>query len=239
MYMGFFGIIDAVVVLLGIIFMFIGYKKGFMGKMITIVCVLVLLGLSITLCGHLAEMFKDKHIFYDGIYDSISETIHNAVAEAGEGATVKQVIAKTLHLPEWIAALFVLSSQSEVVTPVMESELSLKVTMLLLKLIAFGILFVGMILVMIILKIIAKALRENKFVKVVDGIFGMALYLFIYLLIISVFFFVLDILVEKEVVSSTTGFIAEDLQLGTENFSMSRWLLKGNLISSIRQVFVK
>ena len=120
MYMGFFGIIDAVVVLLGIIFMFIGYKKGFMGKMITIVCVLVLLGLSITLCGHLAEMFKDKHIFYDGIYDSISETIHNAVAEAGEGATVKQVIAKTLHLPEWIAALFVLSSQSEVVTPVME-----------------------------------------------------------------------------------------------------------------------
>ena len=188
---------------------------------------------------HLAEMFKDKHIFYDGIYDSISETIHNAVAEAGEGATVKQVIAKTLHLPEWIAALFVLSSQSEVVTPIMESELSLKVTMLLLKLIAFGILFVGMILVMIILKIIAKALRENKFVKVVDGIFGMALYLFIYLLIISVFFFVLDILVEKEVVSSTTGFIAEDLQLGTENFSMSRWLLKGNLISSIRQVFVK
>ena len=93
---------------------------------------------------------------------------------------------------------------------------------------------------MIILKLIAKALRENKFVKVVDGIFGMALYLFIYLLIVSVFFFVLDILVEKEVISSTTGFIAEDLQLmDTSKFSMSRWLLNGNLISSIRDLFIK
>ena len=239
MYMGFFGIIDAVVFLLGLIFLFVGYKKGFMGKMITIICVLVLLGLSITLCGHLAEMFKDNHIFYDGIYDSINASLNDAIKEAGENATVKQAVAKALNIPEWIAALFVLSSQNELAAS-MVNPLSEKLTMFLLKLIAFGILFVGMILVMIILKIIAKALRENKFVKVVDGLFGMALYLFIYLLIISVFFFVLDILVEKEVISSTTGFIAEDLQLmDTTKFSMSRWLLKGNLISSIRQVFVK
>ena len=71
-------------------------------------------------------------------------------------------------------------------------------------------------------------------------IFGIALYLLIYVALVSVVFFVLDILVEKEVISSTTGFIAEDFQLmNTNNFSLSRWLLKGNLISSIRNMFVK
>lgn len=238
MYMGFFGVIDAVVVLLGLVFLFLGYRKGFMGKMVTIIGVLVLIGLSITLCGNMAEMMRDKDIFYPGISKDIGNSINAAIAEAGENATVKQAVAKALHIPEWIAALLVLSTQNELASA-QAGILTEKISMFLMKVIAFGILFLGMLLIMIILKVIAKALRENKFVRVVDGIFGMALYLFIYLLIISVFFFVLDILVEKEVISSTTGFIAEDLQLGTTNFSISRWLLKGNLISSIRQVFVK
>ncbi|MBR6071976.1 MAG: CvpA family protein [Acholeplasmatales bacterium] len=238
MYMGFFGIIDAVVVVLGLIFMFVGYKKGFMSKMATFVCVLVLIGLSIVLCGHMAEMMKDKDMFYSSIYDKIYSGANSAVAEAGESATVKQALSKALNMPEWIVSLFVMSIKDEPAAGIIDT-LSEKTTMFIMKAIAFGILFVGMILVLIILKIIAKGLRENKFIRVVDGIFGMALYLFIYLLIVSVFFFVLDILVEKEVISSTTGFIAEDLQLGTTNFSISRWLLKGNLISSIRNVFVK
>lgn len=239
MYMGFFGIIDVVVIVLALLFMFIGYKRGFMNKMITIICVLVIIGLSVALCGHMAEMMRDNHIFYDGIYKDVNAKVGNAIEEAGTNATVKQVVAKALHLPEWIASLFVLSAQNEIAINY-QAAISEKISMLLMKTIAFGFLFVGMIIVMIILKIIANALRENKFVRVVDGIFGMALYLLIYILIVSVFFFVLNILVEKEVISSTTGFIAKDLQLmDTSKFSMSRWLLKGNLISSIREVFIK
>ena len=239
MYMGFFGIIDAVVIVLALLFMFIGYKRGFMNKMITIICVLVIIGLSIALCGHMAEMMRDNHIFYDGIYKDIEQKVAAAIAEAGEDATVKQAVAKAIHMPEWIASLFVLSIQNELAANY-QAIISEKVSMLLMKIIAFGILFAAMIIVMIILKVIANALRENKFVRVVDGIFGIALYLLIYVMIVSVFFFVLNILVEKEVISSTTGFIAEDLQLmDTSKFSMSRWLLKGNLISSIREVFIK
>ena len=239
MYMGFFGIVDAVVIVLGLLFMFIGYKRGFMTKMVTIICVLVLFGLSIVLCGHMAQMFKDYDIFYGKIYASVDNSITEAISGAGENPTVKQALAKAIHLPEWIVGMFVSSIKDDPAAlhqPVMAE----KITMLYLKLIAFGILFVGMIIVFIILKIICKALRENKFVRVVDGLFGMALYLFIYVLIISVFFFVLNILVEKEVISSTTGFFAEDLQLmDTSKFSISRWLLTGNLISSIRDLFIK
>lgn len=238
MYMGFFGIIDAVIVVIGLLFLFVGYKKGFMSKMATIICVLVLIGLSIVLCGHMAQMMMDKDIFYSSIYNKIYSGAESAVAEAGESATVKQALAKALNMPEWIVSLFVMSIKDEPAAGLVKT-LSEKTTMFIMKAIAFGILFVGMIIVMIILKIIAKGLRENKFIRVVDGIFGMALYLFIYVLIISVFFFVLDILIEKDVISQTTGFIAEDLQLGTTNFSISRWLLKGNLISSVRETFIK
>lgn len=239
MYLGFFGIIDIVIVVLGLLFMFIGFKKGFMNKMVTIICVLVLLGLSIVLCGQMAEMLKTYNIFYGDIYNSIHAKLTEAVNNAGNDPTVSQALAKSLNMPEWIVSLFVLSIKDQAAVG-MVPEITERVTMFFMKLIAFGILFVGMIIVLIILKIIASALRENSFVRIVDGIFGMALYLFIYVLLISVVFFVLDILVEKNVISQTTGFLAEDLQLShLENFSMSRWLLKGNLISSIRNVFVK
>ena len=237
--MGFFGIIDAVVVVLGLLVMFLGYRRGFMNKMITILGVLVLLGLSIVLCGHLAEMMKDYNFIYGDIYRGIYDGIGNAIKDAGTNATVGQAAASALHLPEWIASLFVMGIKDELAATY-QAIMADKITMFFMRLIAFGILFVGMIIIMIILKIIAHALRENKFIRVVDGIFGIALYLFLYILFISIVFFVLDILIDNRVISSTEGFIAQDFQLmDTTKYSLSRWLLKGNLISTIKNIFTK
>ena len=250
MYLGFFGIIDAVIVVLALLFMFIGYKRGFMNKMVTIVCVLVLIGLSFFLCGHLAAMLKDYNIFYKGINDGVNASITSTMNELGSKATARVVFGRALHLPDWLAwfsGLFVSSYADQVVTAeaqvggqLLTTVISDKATMFYMNLIAFAILFVGMLIIFIILKAITSSLRENSFVKVVDGIFGIALYLLIFAAIVSVVFFVLDILVDKGVISSTTGFIAEDFQLyDATKFSMSRWLLKGNLISVIRNLFVK
>lgn len=250
MYMGFFGIIDAVIILLALLFMFIGFKRGFMNKMITILCVLVLIGLSIMFAGNLSEMLKDYNFFYKNINDGVNASIVSSMTELGSKATAKVVFSRALHLPDWLSwftGMFVSGYGDQVVTAsaqyngeFLTTIISNKATMFYMRLIAFTILFVGMTIVFIILKAIANALRENSFIRVVDGILGMALYLLIFAAIVSVVFFVLDILVEKNVISSTTGFIAEDFQLmDTTKFSMSRWLLKGNLISVIRNMFVK
>ncbi len=250
MYLGFFGIIDAVIVLLGIIFMIVGYKRGFMNKMVTFVCVLVIIGLSVMFCGNLAEMLKDYNIFYKGINDGVNASVTSTMAELGDKATAKVVLARAFHLPDWLSwfsGLFCSSYGDTVVTASAKVDgqflseiIANKATMYYMRMIAFAFIFVAGIILLIILKVITNALRENSAVRVIDGIFGILLYLLIYAALVSVVFFVLDILVEKSVISSTTGFIAEDFQLAhTENFSMSRWLLKGNLISTIRNLFVK
>ncbi len=250
MYFGFFGIIDAVLVLLAILFMIVGYKRGFMNKMVTFVCVLVIIGLSVMFSGNIAEMLKDYNIFYKGINDGVNASITNTMAELGSKATAKVVLARAFHLPDWLgwfAGFFCSSYGDTVVTAgakvgdvALTTIIADKATMFYMRLIAFAFIFAAGIILLIILKVITNALRENSAVRVIDGIFGIALYLLIYAALVSVVFFVLDILVEKNVISSTTGFIAEDFQLmNTNNFSISRWLLKGNLISTIRNMFVK
>ena len=102
-------------------------------------------------------------------------------------------------------------------------------------LISFLILFIGGLIVLIILKAITKSLREQKVVKVIDGIFGIFLYLTIYAAVILLVFFVLDI-VYKNTTGGFHDWLAVDLALNDPSkFRIGKYFFQNNFFVQIKE----
>ena len=233
--LGFFGIIDIFVVLFGILFLFLGFRKGFMNKMIGLLAVLVIIGLSIVLASNFAEFLKNRDIFYpsiyNGIYDNVKETV-----DANPGSSTADIIGSALNMPSLIASF--IASKIDVEPALLPEAVASVSTKYIMRVIAFFILVVAFTIVFIILKLIAKAARSNSVIRTVDGVLGMALYFLIYMTIISLLFFVLNIFVTKGVISGgTLEFIQTDLQLNTDSFRLSKFLYEGNIFNSVKELF--
>ena len=234
--LGIFGIIDIVVIIIGILFLIIGFKKGFMNKMIGLLGVLVMLALSIVLASNFAEFLKNREIIYPSIYDSVFTKMQDVVNEAGEGASTADIIAKALNIPSLFASF--IASKIEATPAELPAMVAEKVGTYAMRGIAFLILAFAFTLIFVVLKILANTLRKNSIVKTIDGLLGMALYFLIYIVILSLIFFILNILVTKEVITgSTLEFINTDLQLKTDAFRISKFLYNGNLFNSIKELF--
>ncbi len=234
--LGIFGIIDIVVVVFGILFLILGFKRGFMNKMIGLLGVLVMLALSLVLASNFAEFLKNRGLIYPSIYDSVFEKMQAVVSEAGEDASTADIIAKALNIPSLFASF--IASKIEATPAELPALVAEKVGTYSMRGIAFLILVFAFSLVFIILKILANTLRKNSIIQTIDGLLGMALYLLIYVVILSLLFFILNILVTKEVITgSTLEFIKTDLQLDTEAFRISKFLYNGNLFNSVKELF--
>lgn len=234
--LGFFGIIDVFVVLLGILALFIGFKKGFMNKMIGLLGVLVMLALSITLAPNFAEFLKNREIFYPGIYSSIFDKMSSVVQEAGEGATTTDIIANALHIPGLLASF--IAGKIDVTPEELPNAVATQLGGYAMVGIAFAILALLFTIVFVVMKILTNTLRKNSIIRTFDGILGMAFYLLIYTLIISLIFFILNLMVTKGAITGDTlKFIETDLQLNSDAFRISKFFYNGNIFNSIKELF--
>ena len=208
-----------------------------MRKVIGILGVLVIFGLAVFLCSNFAEMLINHKIIYPSIYNGVYNKMAKEVAEAGSDATVADIIQAALGCPSLIAVFLAgkinVSSTEELPTVVAE-----KLGTYAMHAIAFLILIIAMSLVLIILKVIANSLRKNTLIKTVDGIMGMALYLLIYVAILSLAFWGLKALMENNVIQGQSReFIITDLQLETNAARLSKFLYNGNLFASVQELF--
>lgn len=238
MNLGFIGLIDIIVIVLGLIVCFLGFSKGFMNKVIGMLGILVIFGLAVFLCANFAEMLITNKIIYPSIYKGIYSKMATEVAEAGSDASVADIIQAALGCPSLIAVFLAgkidVSSTSEL-PDVVAAQLG---TYAMIG-ISFLILIFSMSLVLVILKVLANTLRKSTLIKTVDGIMGMALYLLIYVAIISLLFWGLRALMDNDVIQGQARqFIITDLQLENENASrLSKFFYEGNLFSSIQDLF--
>ncbi len=234
--LGIVGIIDIVIILFGIMFLFLGFKKGFMNKMIGLLGVLIILALSLVLASNFAEFMKNREWIYPSIYNSIYDNVQNTVNEAGEGASTADIIAKAMNIPSFFASF--IASKIEATPETLPALVAEKLGTYAMKGIAFLILAFAFSLILIILRILANTLRKSSIIKAIDGIMGMALYLLIYVVILSLLFFILNIMVNKEVITGNAlEFIKTDLQLETDALRISKFLYNGNLFNSIKELF--
>ena len=168
--LGIIGIIDIFLILFFIITMIIGYKQGFMKKLLSFVGIISILIFSIMYCGQFAKVLINNDIIYPNIYENICGNITEYMTDKGiTEFTVNEILNKALNIPSIFADMIAKGigvADGMDVTDVVATYLSTTV----MRIIAFFMIFLGLLIVLGLLKFIANVLRTSVVVKVADGI---------------------------------------------------------------------
>ncbi|MBQ9520729.1 MAG: CvpA family protein [Acholeplasmatales bacterium] len=227
--LGFCGLMDVIIVGLAIVAMFIGYLKGFIHKFVVLVGIISAILLGIFFCTSFAYIMKDWGWFYPGIHSSIDGAISPNFSSPDINM---ETLTEALGGNSFMAWIILSITHPTTVPEVVEA-----ITMLIMKCIAFGIIFLGTFVIIIILVIVAKVLRKSKGVRVIDGILGMVFSLVIYTATVSLLLFFLNLIYKYAGWTDLNNWLDVDMQLTTDSFRLSKWLFNGNLFTFIVSLF--
>lgn len=239
----FCGIIDIVLVLLAIVFLIVGYKKGFIKKIISLVGIIIILIVSFIYCGQFANFLREHNIIYPDLESSIGANIAQKISEANISpeAGIKEFLTTGLNIPSFISGFIangIINSHPELTNvEQMVSATTQYACQTIMNIISFFILAIGIFIIILIIKLIASVLRTNKFVRVVDGILGAVLYVTIFIAIVCIVFTVISYCMDKEWFSPVKEWLTVDMQLNTDKFRLSKWIYEGNIIRRILNLF--
>jgi uncharacterized membrane protein required for colicin V production len=234
-----FGIVDVIIVLSVILFAVIGWKKGFLLKIVEMASSVFGLIASIILARPFATVL-DKWIG-----NSVGERIDNYLLSRGSDFTVSltephiREALNNMQLPkfmvEWIANSLdyntITTSIIETLSPILKS--------FALIVIAFITLFFGSMIIFFFLKILSKMVTSIPFVKQVDKVLGLLFGLIKIAAIVYILLFILALLITIPGINDLIGsFLNQDMQLGNDTFRLSKWLYDNNFLKNFINVFV-
>ena len=180
-------------------------------------------------CTSFAYIMKDWGWFYPGIQSSIDGAISPNFSSPDINM---ETLTEALGGNSFMAWIILSITHPTTVPEVVEA-----ITMLIMKCIAFGIIFLGTFVIIIILVIVAKVLRKSKGVRVIDGILGMVFSLVIYTATVSLLLFFLNLIYKYAGWTDLNNWLDVDMQLTTDSFRLSKWLFNGNLFTFIVSLF--
>lgn len=227
----FCGIVDIVLVIVLIISLIIGYKKGFLHKAISLIGVLVGLIVAFVFCQQLAGWLENQGVIYDAVRDNIYNTITQSDAYLESNGDMKLLLENCLGVPSlfsgWFAQLISSGDSLE--------AMSLNVAMFFAHIVtvvaSFFILFVGVFILAIVLKVISAILRGNAIIKFIDGVLGIVLYGCLMLIFIYFVFAIIRILSNYEFFAPVMDFLNVDMMLDQEDkFRLSKYFYEHNII---------
>jgi len=238
-----FGAIDIAIVVAVLLFAYLGWKHGFLVKIVEMASSLFGLIASIILARPFSTVL-DKWIG-ESIGIKINDYLlsRSALFSAeftyeNRLETIEQAFAG-MNLPkfmvEWIANAIDVETMAttlvDTMTPIIKS--------LALLVIAFIVLFFGSMIVFFFLKILAKMVTSIPVIKQIDKILGLLFGIVKITLVIFILLFVLGLVLTIPAVNEAIGgFVQNDMQLGEEGFRLSKWLYDNNLLKQIINVFV-
>ncbi|MFA7075134.1 MAG: CvpA family protein [Candidatus Izemoplasmatales bacterium] len=233
-----FGIIDVLIVLIVFGLIFLGWKSGFLLKIIKLASSLFGLIASLLLAKPFS-MVLDKW-FGEGIYQRIEAFLIEKVANGNVNAT-EEIIRESLSemaMPKFIVDWIVESASNEGAAISFIDSVTPLIKSLILLLIAFVVLFFGSMLVFLLLKILAKMVTSIPIIKQVDKVLGALFGLFKAAVLIFVLLFILGLLITIPSVNDLIGdFLTIDMQLETDSFRLSKWLYDNNVLKYIVFIF--
>jgi uncharacterized membrane protein required for colicin V production len=238
------GILDIVIILFGLISITIGYKMGFIKKVLSLAGFLVVLVLAFVYCKQLAQILIENEVIYPEIYNPILDGLLSKADGVGldATATMNEFLRDYVGLPEFMADLFakVLSVEGDVQTICI--EISEYISNIAMNIISFLIIFVGSSVLILLLKLVANSLRKVKVVRVIDGVLGATLYFTIFILFVYVAFTFIQVFMDKAWFASAKDFLIIDMQLpvnGEETpFRLSRYLYDNNVLYKLIELFL-
>ena len=235
MNLGFCGITDIILVLLFIIALIIGAKKGFMTKFISLSSGLVGLVIAILFCSRFANMLIANEVFYP----SIENNIYNNILSSGminETSNASDIL-QALGFPGIIADYIGSKIQSDLGVTNLAVSLASETAKLFMVIISFAILLIGCWVLTFILKILIKLLRNSLIIRIADGFLGVILYGFLSIILIYILFFVLSLIIQIPALDGFKNFMTVDMQLDTDKFRLSKYFYENNILINFFRLF--
>ncbi len=229
------GILDIVFILLLAVSLFIGFKKGFLKKAVGLVGLFTGLIVAFVFCTQFAEWLEKTGLIYDDIYSKIhgnvlsSELFKDNLLNLTD-ATVSEVL-QSIGVPKFFASLFAGHIKESIQIDVLAHNISHFFAHTLMVIISFFILFVGIFLLALLLKIIINLLRGSKIVRILDGLLGMALYACLFLIGIYIIFMIMRLMENAEFYQPVKEFLDVDMMLADpERFRITKYFYEHNLL---------
>jgi uncharacterized membrane protein required for colicin V production len=234
-----FGVLDVAVVLTVIILVIVGWKTGFLLKVIKLASSLFGLIASILLAKPFSTVL-DKW-FGESIYLKVETYLNNQISNGGLEATeenIREAFSESA-LPKFVIDWIINKVNSQDTIQSFIDSVSPLITSLILLLIAFVTLFFGSMLLFVLLRVLAKMITSIPVIKQVDKFLGALFGLFKAAVLIFVLFFILGLVISVPAVNEAIGeFLIVDMQLNTDHFRISKWLYDHNILKNIVYIFV-
>ncbi len=232
----FFGIIDIVLILIMIISLILGFKKGFVKKAIGIVGVLVALVVAAVFYDKLSLYLQEEKVFYS-IYSNVENNIIDAIIENGLSNDAKAALIH-VGVPDFLAGFLADKITKSIAPFELASNVASFFYDIVMNVISFVILFIGVFLVTIILKIVSNILRANAIIRFVDGLLGMVLYFCLTMLVVYVIFAIVGLLYNQSFFISAKEFLDVDMKLNEDTFRLSKFFYNKNIITDFFKMFL-
>ena len=231
--LGFIGIIDIILIILFLVALIIGAKKGFLEKFRHLATGLIALIIAILFARQFADMLIGNGVFKESIYNNVYNNIITSEAFAnGQDATS---ILTSLGFPSIIASYLASGIPADLN---IASSLANSVYNLFMVIISFAILLVGCWILSYIIKLLIKLLRNNIIIRIVDGLLGVILYGFLAICAIYIIFFIISLIIQIPGLEGFRDFITVDMQLNNpDEFRISKYFYENNILINFFKLF--
>ena len=237
----FIGYLDIAVILLLILSLIIGFLVGFARIVIKIANWVCGILISLIFCSRFAKVLGllFRKPIYNHFYNKVSssETIQNITSET----TAQEGLQSALHdlgLPSWLAKFISKSFSGEAIGDVADTicdTIAKGITNAILMIMSFLILWIGISIIILLIKLHIEDLRENRGFRIVDGIFGSILGIIIMFMTLEIIFYIFTL---ADASDSFMNFLNIDMRLESgKGFGLARWFYKRNFIKAFLDLF--
>ena len=237
---GFFGIIDVVIVGLVVLFLVIGWKKGFLEKIIDMASSVFGLIASILLARPFSTVL-DKW-FGASIETSVTDYLLSRSdlfnASIVDGAESIRPALEQMSLPDFMID-WIIKQAASIDSSTIVGAIAPSITSLALLFIAFLSLFFGSMILFFLLRILARGITSIPVIKQIDKFLGLLFGFLKVALLVYILLFILALVINIPAVNDVIfEFLDKDMQLSTDKFRLSKELYNNNLLKNIINIFV-
>jgi len=235
------GYLDIAVIILLILGLLIGFLIGFARILIKFANWVSGILISLVFCSKFAKIlgYLFKKPLYNHFYNKVSSS--DTIQTLTDETTAQEGLQSALHelgLPNWLAKFISSGFSSDAIDSAADAicdTIASGITKSILYIMSFLILWIGVTVVILLIKIHIEDLRENRGFRIVDGIFGSILGIIIMFIILEVGFYILTL---ADASNKVMTFLETDLRLSSgKGFGLARWFYNKNWIKAFLDLF--
>ncbi len=235
------GYIDIAIIILFLIGLMIGYLVGFGRILIKVASWFGGLIISLIFCNGFANLLNK--LFGKGVYNHFYNKIGSseAIKNLSEEATAKEGLnaaLKEMGIPKFLRGMLSNNLSTDSIKSVADNicdAFASSITKIIFIIISFFILWIGVGLILFLIKLHVEDLRDYKWFRVVDGVFGVVVGFALVFVVIQILGYILTL---ADSVDAIMNFITKDMRLENKSgVPIARWFYANNWIKAFLNLF--